>query len=140
MLADVLVHRFGCQSTLQGYLDRSGVPVATLSWGKSLIDEETSNFAGIYSGAASHGDTRKTVEEATALVTVGVDFTDNITAGFSVAISQDNQVDIRRDTAYIQGNAYTPLSMGRAIEILTKSQPRYRQSSCRWARPTLQRR
>lgn len=118
VLADVLVHRFGCQSTLQGYLDRSGVPVATLSWGKSLIDEETSNFAGIYSGAASHGDTRKTVEEAAALVTVGVDFTDNITAGFSVAISQDNQVDIRRDTAYIQGNAYTPLSMGRAIEIL----------------------
>ena len=52
------------------------------------------------------------------MVTVGVDFTDNITAGFSVAISQDNQVDIRRDTAYIQGNAYTPLSMGRAIEIL----------------------
>lgn len=48
VLADVLVHRFGCQSTLQGYLDRSGVPVATLSWGKSLIDEETSNFAGIY--------------------------------------------------------------------------------------------
>ena len=35
VLADVLVHRFGCQSTLQGYLDRSGVPVATLSWGKS---------------------------------------------------------------------------------------------------------
>lgn len=120
VLADVLVHRFGAQEAVQGMLDRTGAPVATLSWGKTVINEETSNFAGIYSGAASHESTRTVVEDATALISLGVDFTDNITAGFSVNISQDNQVDVRRDTTYIKGFAYTPLSMGKAIEIIEK--------------------
>lgn len=120
VLADLLVHRYGSMERLQTMLNNTGVPVATLSWGKTLVDESQANFAGIYSGAASLPATRKTVEEATALISLGVDFTDNITAGFSVDIAQTNRVDVRRDVAYIVDKAFTPLSMNRAIDIIEK--------------------
>ncbi len=120
VLADVLVHRFGAQDRLADFLEKTKVPVATLSWGKTVVNEEETNFAGIYAGAASHESCRRTIEDATALVTLGVDFTDNITAGFTTKIEQSHQIDARRDTAFIGKNAYTPLSMHRAIDILEK--------------------
>ena len=50
-------------------------------WGKSLLDESSPNFLGIYAGAGSTEAVRRTVERAAVLATAGVQFTD-LVSGF----------------------------------------------------------
>ena len=120
VMADLLVHRIGASENLHKFLEDTGLPVATLSWGKTLVDESSAEFIGIYAGAASTEPVRKAVEEADALITVGVEFTDNITAGFSNNIDPSTWIDIARHEAHVGPEAYTPLSMERALEILAE--------------------
>jgi len=47
------------------------VPYATLMWGKSLLDESSPNYLGIYAGSASAEPVRTAIEEAPVLVTAG---------------------------------------------------------------------
>ena len=56
VLADLLVHRLQlCRRHSNALLAADTVPHATLMWGKSLVDESSPNFLGIYAGAASAG-------------------------------------------------------------------------------------
>lgn len=120
VLADLLVHRVGASPALDDLLARTGLPVATLSWGKTLVDESAANFVGIYSGAASQPAVRRAVEDADVLITLGVEFTDNTTAGFSMEIDPARTVDVRRSESRVAGRAYTPLSMSTAIGIIAR--------------------
>ncbi|WP_258553146.1 alpha-keto acid decarboxylase family protein [Dermatophilus congolensis] len=119
VLADIAVQRLGATEALNNLLAATGLPVATLSWGKTLVDESAPNFAGIYVGSASEEPVRSTIEDAQALITIGVDFTDNTTAGFSGNIDTSRQLEIRRSISRIGQELFTPLSMERAIGILT---------------------
>lgn len=120
VLADLLVHRVGAAGALATMLEVTEVPVATLSWGKTLVDESSASFIGIYSGAASRESVRHAVEDADALITLGVEFTDNTTAGFSMNIDPARRIDVRRSASQVGPSAFTPLSIERAIEILTR--------------------
>ncbi|GAB4965109.1 hypothetical protein MAHJHV53_02500 [Mycobacterium avium subsp. hominissuis] len=53
VLADLLVHRLQAIKELEALLAADVVPHATLMWGKSLLDESSPNFLGIYAGSAS---------------------------------------------------------------------------------------
>lgn len=120
VLADLLVHRVGASAALDDLLARTGLPVATLSWGKTLVDESAANFVGIYSGAASQPAVRHAVEDADALISLGVEFTDNTTAGFSMELDPARSVDVRRSESRVAGRAFTPLPIATAIEIIAR--------------------
>ncbi len=120
VLADLGVHRLGAAPALHDLIERTKLPVATLSWGKTLVDESAPNFAGIYVGAASEEGVLRTVENADALITLGVEFTDNTTAGFSIDIDSAKQIEVKRSVSRVGNESFTPLSMERAIRILTK--------------------
>ncbi|MRH90955.1 indolepyruvate decarboxylase [Nocardia sp. SYP-A9097] len=120
VLADVFVNRIGATDELRGLLASGDLPYATLAWGKTLVDESTPNFLGVYTGAASPETVRAAVEDAERLVTVGVQYTDSITAGFSHRIDPRRTIDIGPERTVIGGvDAYAPLSLTAALEILT---------------------
>ena len=50
VLADLLVHRLQAVKELEALLAADVVPYATLMWGKSLLDESSPNYLGIYAG------------------------------------------------------------------------------------------
>lgn len=120
MLADLMVHRLGATQALNSLLDATGVPVATLTWGKSVVDESSSQFAGIYTGASSSDATKEVVEGADALLSVGVTFNDTISSGFNVGIDPSCVIDIQRDVVRIGDEAFTPVPMAKAIEVLER--------------------
>ena len=62
VLADLLVHRLQAIKELEALLAADVVPHATLMWGKSLLDESSPNFLGIYAGAASAEWVRTAIE------------------------------------------------------------------------------
>lgn len=121
VLADIFVDRVGATGLLRTLVDSRRLPHATLAWGKTVVDESASNFLGIYAGAASPPALRAAIEDAERLVTIGVQYTDSITAGFSQRIDSRRTIDIGPERAVIGGvDAYAPLSLTAALEILAE--------------------
>ena len=126
VLADLLVHRLQAVAELEALLAADVVPYATLMWGKSLLDESSPNYLGIYAGSASAPQVRAAVEEAPVLVTAGVVFTDMVSGFFSQRIDPVRTIDIGQYQSTVAGDVFAPLEMGAALdalaEILTRRQ------------------
>ena len=88
-------------------------------WGKSLVDESSPNFLGIYAGAASQEPVRRAIEDAPVLVTAGVVFTDMVSGFFSQRIDPARTIDIGPDQSVIAGHVYAPLDMAAALAAIT---------------------
>lgn len=117
VLADLLVHRMGAQSNLTEMLDATGLPYATLMWGKTLVDESKPEFAGIYAGVVSNERTKKAVEGAEVLICAGVTFTDTTTAGFSQNLPE-HTVYLNAGTTRIGRKTYAPLTLDASLDIV----------------------
>lgn len=98
ILADLLVHRLGAWKQFEQLIDSCELPYATLTWGKTLVDEHSDRFAGVYAGAASRPEPKAAVAEADRLVLISVEFTDNTTAGFDMNLTPDNSLSLRART------------------------------------------
>ena len=120
VLADLLVHRLEAVKELEALLAADVVPYATLMWGKSLLDESSPNFLGIYAGAASAEQVRTAIEEAPVLVTAGVVFTDMVSGFFSQRIDTSRTIDIGQYQSTVAGRVFAPLEMGAALEALAQ--------------------
>ena len=119
VLADLLVHRLQAVPQLEELLAADVVPHATLMWGKSLVDETSPTFLGIYAGAASDERVRRAIEEAPVLVTAGVQFTDMVSGFFSQNIDPSRTIDIGPNQSVVAGQVFAPLDIEAALEALT---------------------
>jgi TPP-dependent 2-oxoacid decarboxylase len=120
VLADLLVHRLQVVKELESLLAADVVPYATLMWGKSLLDESSPNYLGIYAGAASAPKVRAAIEDAPVLVTAGVVFTDMVSGFFSQHIDSARTIDVDQYQSSVAGQVFAPLEMGAALDALTQ--------------------
>ncbi len=118
VLADLLVHRLHAVKELEALLAADVVPHATLMWGKSLLDESSPNFLGIYAGSASAEPVRTAIEQAPVLVTAGVVFTDMVSGFFSQHIDPARNIDIGQYQSTVAGEVFAPLEMQAALDAL----------------------
>jgi alpha-keto-acid decarboxylase len=119
VLADLLVHRLEAVPELEALLAADVVPHATLMWGKSLVDESSPSFLGIYSGSNSPEPVRRAIEDAPVLVTAGVQFTDLVSGFFSQQIDAAHTIDIGPYQSVVAGEVFAPLDMRAALKALT---------------------
>ncbi|QRY46121.1 alpha-keto acid decarboxylase family protein [Mycolicibacterium boenickei] len=119
VLADFLVHRLDCVDELSALLAADTVGHATLMWGKSLVDESSPNYLGIYAGAASEDSVREAIEDAPVLVTAGVLFTDMVSGFFSQRIDPARTIDIGVNQSVLSGQVFAPLDMSAALDAIT---------------------
>ncbi|MGO1948124.1 MAG: alpha-keto acid decarboxylase family protein [Mycobacteriaceae bacterium] len=121
ILADLGVHRLKATDEFDRLLDATpDVPFSTSAWGKTLVNESLDHFAGIYAGAASTERVRAAVEDAEALVSIGVIFNDTITAGFSDNIDPDRVLRVQSGVSSVGGRTFAPLAMRDAVTALTE--------------------
>jgi alpha-keto-acid decarboxylase len=120
VLADLLVHRLQAVKELETLLAADVVPYATLMWGKSLLDESSPNFLGIYAGAASAPQVRAAIEDAPVLVTAGVVFTDMVSGFFSQHIDAARTIDVGQYQSSVAGHVFAPLEMDAALGALAE--------------------
>jgi indolepyruvate decarboxylase len=97
ILAGVELHRFGAQEDLLRLLDATRLPVAATIMGKSVISERHPCYVGVYQGAAGSDATRRWIEDADLLLTLGVMFTD-VNMGMNTA-----RIDLNRTIRANQG-------------------------------------
>lgn len=118
LLADLIVHRFGLQPQLRALIADTQIPYSTLSWGKSLLDECSERWAGVYAGVASRPVVKDAVENCECLIKVGVNYTDTTTAGFSQNIDDTCVIDIRYERATVGDKSFAPLGLKDALQVL----------------------
>ena len=118
VLADLMVHRLQAVNELEALSAADVVPHATLMWGKSMLDESSPNFLGIYAGAASTESVRIAIEQAPVLVTAGVVFTDMVSGFFSQRIDPARTIDIGQYQSTVAGEVFAPLDMAAALDAL----------------------
>ncbi|MEZ0363759.1 alpha-keto acid decarboxylase family protein [Mycobacterium sp. pUA109] len=119
VLADFLVHRLDAVPQLEALLAADVVPHATLMWGKSLVDESSPNFLGIYAGAASAEPVRRGIEQAPVLLTAGVMFTDMVSGFFTQRIDPARTIDVGAHQSTVAGEVFAPLELDAALQALT---------------------
>jgi len=118
VLADFLADRFGVGDALNRWLATCGLPHSTLLLGKSVLDEQNPAFTGTYAGAASDKQVRDTLEGANVVITVGVKFTDTITAGFTQQLPPEKTLDLRPFQARVGTQVFNQVPMADALAAL----------------------
>jgi indolepyruvate decarboxylase len=134
VLADFLADRFGVRRHVTDLITAGQIPHATLSMGKSLLDESDPGFAGIYSGVASAKPVLAAIEEADVLISVGVRFNDATTANFSQQTDPERTIDVQPFATRIGDREFAPLPMRDAVRALFTL---VRELGRSWARPDL---
>ena len=118
LMADLMVHRLGLQSQLKALIADTDIPYTTLSWGKTLLDENSERWAGTYAGVASRPVVKDMVENCECLIKIGVQYTDTTTAGFSQNIDENVVVDLHYERASIAGKNFAPIALKDALQTL----------------------
>lgn len=118
LMADLMVHRLGLQNQLKALIADTNIPYTTLSWGKTLLDENSELWAGTYAGVASRPVVKDAVENCECLIKIGVQYTDTTTAGFSQDINEDVVVDLHYERASVSGQNFAPIALKDALQAL----------------------
>jgi indolepyruvate decarboxylase len=125
LLADFLADRFGVQQQLAHWLEAVPLPHATLLMGKGVLDEQRPGFAGTYAGEGCAAATRRVIEQADVIITVGVRFTDTITVGFTQQIDAAKTIEVQPFSVTVAGERFEQLPMTRVIDELQQLCQRY---------------
>ena len=83
VLADYEVNRYNLNHELQDFIEKSNLPIASLSMGKGVFNENHKNFIGMYNGILSDNTVTSTIKNSDCILLIGVKLTDSITAGFN---------------------------------------------------------
>ncbi|WP_346825790.1 alpha-keto acid decarboxylase family protein [Serratia inhibens] len=118
LLADFLAERFGAEKVLEQWMNEVDMPHSTLLLGKSVLDETHACFTGTYAGAASDPQVKQLIENADAVINVGVRFTDTITAGFSHHLPVEKCIDIQPFEARVGQQVFSQIPMRDAVKAL----------------------
>lgn len=118
LIADLMVHRLGLQSQLKALIVDTQIPYATLSWGKTLLDEHSDRWAGVYVGEPSQPTVKDAIENAECLIKLGVNYTDTTTSGFTQKIDTSKVVDIHQERATVADKTFAPIAMKDALQAL----------------------
>lgn len=134
VLADFLADRFGVKHEVADLVAAGQIPHATLSMGKSLLDENDPGFVGVYCGSASDNRVLKAVEGSDVTISVGVRFSDIPSNGFTQHIDPARTIDVQPFSARIGDRVFGPLPMRDAVTALTGV---VRELGRSWAKPEL---
>ncbi|GAA3616655.1 alpha-keto acid decarboxylase family protein [Microlunatus ginsengisoli] len=119
LLGGLMVHRLGATKELTALIEHGRLPFATTVWGKSLVEESTPGFLGIYTGESSDETTRRLIEHSACLIMAGVQFTDLNSGLFTQQITRSRTVEVNARTASVGAATYAPIELPTALAALS---------------------
>ncbi|MFE6337683.1 alpha-keto acid decarboxylase family protein [Streptomyces sp. NPDC057798] len=120
VLADFLVDRFRARDELAGLLRASSFPHAVLASGKTVVDESSATFLGLYAGASSRASVRAVIDGADLLIRAGVRLTDLTTGKFTHGFDPAEGIDLGPTTVTVDGRAFPDVPLAVALTVLTE--------------------
>ncbi|MBB5953941.1 indolepyruvate decarboxylase [Saccharothrix tamanrassetensis] len=120
VLADFLVDRFHARAELAALVAAGSLPHATLTAGKTVVDERDPAFLGVYAGAMSEAGVRAAIDQADLLILAGVVLADMATGKFTHEFDPDEAIDLGPTTARVDGVAFPDVPLATALAVLTE--------------------
>jgi indolepyruvate decarboxylase len=118
LLAGLLVHRLSATAQLSAVLGAGPVPYTTTMWAKSVVDENTPGYAGIYAGAISDPPARAAIEDARVLILAGVQITDLNSGFFTHRVDRPHTIELAAALASVGAATFAPLALPDALGAL----------------------
>ncbi|MBW4717219.1 alpha-keto acid decarboxylase family protein [Saccharothrix obliqua] len=120
VLADFLVDRFKARDELAALLAAGALPSATLPTGKTVVDESTPGFLGVYAGAMSGTVVRHTIDRADPLILAGAVLADMSTGKFTHEFDPAKAIDLGPTTAAVDGVTFPGVPLAAALKVLAE--------------------
>jgi indolepyruvate decarboxylase len=118
VIGDVELIRFGLSKEFADFLERTGLPYATMMLGKAVLDETHPQFIGLYQGDRSREYVRRRIETADCVLELGALATDFNTGGFTVQLSEERTVRANIRSVKIKHHIYPAVALGDFIRGL----------------------
>jgi len=128
VLLDGDADRFQACDAIKRFAEKAQIPVATLMASKAMFSEQSPLFAGVYAGAGSASNTRKTIEESDCLLAVGYRRVDTNSGFLSDRLPKDT-IWLRAYSADIGEDNYQAITLVEVFERLAAA------ATARSARP-----
>ncbi|TVY19187.1 Pyruvate decarboxylase [Lachnellula arida] len=111
ILVDACAIRHRVLDEVHDLIEKTNLPVFVTPMGKGAVNEEHSNYGGVYAGEGSQPDVKKRVEASDLILTIGAIKSDFNTAGFSYKTSQLNTIDFHSTKIAVKYSEYPGVHM-----------------------------
>jgi indolepyruvate decarboxylase len=120
VLPGILVARSGSRTEMQGMIDASGLPFATMFMDKSVLDEQQPSYVGMYDGALMNTEVRDFVEGCDQVVAVGTLMTDFNSGAFTARLDPGKTISIGHHRTHVGGKTYPSVEMRDILKALAQ--------------------
>ena len=124
LLVDACTIRHRVVDEVHELIDKTNLPVFVTPMGKGAVNENHSNYGGVYAGDGSHPEVKEIVEASDLILTVGALKSDFNTAGFTYRTSRFNTIDFHSTYCNIRYSNYPGVRMrGVLRKVIDKIEP-----------------
>jgi indolepyruvate decarboxylase len=123
LLTGVELHRRRLQDAMMRLVERMRMPVAATLTGKSVISEWHPYYLGVYEGAMGPEAARLAVEEADALLLLGVTLNDVDLGIYSAKLDASRMVRASGDEVFIRRHRYPKVYLQDFVQALCETAP-----------------
>jgi indolepyruvate decarboxylase len=120
ILPGFLAYREGLASVMQGLVDASGLPFATMLADKTSLEEQQPAYVGMYDGKLMDESVREFVESCDTVIQIGTILSDFNTGAFTSHLVVENTVDIRHHRTHVGTKVYPNIEMKDVLTELTQ--------------------
>jgi indolepyruvate decarboxylase len=120
VLPGILIARCGYRPEVLDFIDRSGLPFATMFMAKSVLDERHPSYVGIYDGALMNEDVRQFVEGCDLVIDIGSPMTDFNSGAFTSKLDPEKTIVIGHHRTQVGGKTYHGVEMHHILLALAK--------------------
>jgi indolepyruvate decarboxylase len=124
IVVDVEVRRFGVEDGVAEFARKLGIPVVTTFMGRGLLEKSPEILAGTYIGAAGHPEITRLIDEADALLLLGVILSDTNFALSQRKLDPRCTIHAFDRTVRIGHHAYPDLALDDLVNgLLARTKP-----------------
>jgi indolepyruvate decarboxylase len=134
ILPGILLARLGLQAPMQAIVEATDLPFATMFMDKSVLDEQHSNYIGIYDGALMNEGVRSVVESCDLVLEIGTMMSDFNSGAFTAKLDPTRMINILHHRTRIGGKTYPSVEIG---DLLMALLPRLKKHKP-WKKPALE--
>lgn len=115
-----LIDRFGLKDLAMAVINASGLPYVTMALDKTVLDETTSSYLGLYMGQLINPEIREFVESCDCILTIGAILSDVNMGMFTAKLDKSRIINIMPSSVHIGYTDYINVKMLDVLEELTR--------------------
>jgi len=124
ILPGIFITRLGLREQANAVVEASGLPFATMTMDKSVLDEAHPNYIGMYIGAWSDESVRAFVEDADCVLSIGCLQSDFNTGAFTAKLDRSKTIAVTHHRTRVGHAWYEQVEMKDVLAALAKRLPK----------------